>query len=273
MAETVVITPPGRFSVPHWRELWNAREILFQFGMRDVLLRYRQTAVGVAWVVVQPLAAAAVFSVVFGRVAGLSSAGVPYFLFTYMGMLAWTLFSTALSRSAASVVGSQALIQKVFFPRLIVPAASVLSSVVDFVVGLLFGLVLLVVYGVNPGFQVLLAPVVALLFLMFGLGIGTAASAVMVRYRDVAYVLPWLIQVLLFASPVAYALDAVPSSLKLWFEANPLTWYLELFRYTLLRQPAPPAWQFVGAAVLAPLVLAGGVLVFQQFERRFADIV
>lgn len=269
----IVITPPGRLALPSARELWEAREVLYRFGQRDVLLRYRQTAVGVAWVFVQPLAAAGIFAIVFGQVAELPSGGVPYFLFTFMGMLAWNLFSGVVGRAAPSLVGNQALVSKVFFPRLIVPMASALAVFIDFAVALGLGVVLLVIYGVNPGWAVLLLPVWAFLLALMGSGIALAASAIMVKYRDVGYVLPWIMQVLLYASPVAYSLEAVPDNLRWIFTANPLTWFLEGFRFSLLGLPAPPAWQIVGAVVAPVVVFFLGLLAFQRFEREFADVI
>lgn len=269
----IVITPPGRLALPAARELWEAREVLYRFAQRDVLLRYRQTVVGVAWVIIQPLAAAGIFAIVFGQVADLPSGGVPYFLFAFMGMLAWNLFSGVVGRASPSLVSNQALVSKVFFPRMLVPMASALAVILDFFVALVLGAVLLVVYGVNPGWGVLLLPVWAFLLVLLASGVALAASAVMVRYRDVAYVLPWVMQVLLYASPVAYALEAVPDNLLWIFTANPLTWFLECFRFSLLGLPAPPVWQMFGAAVAAVVVFFAGVLVFQRFEREFADVI
>ena len=218
---TTVITPPTRFPLPHWRELWEAREVAMRFGQRDVVLRYRQTAIGVAWVLIQPLAAAGVFSIIFGSVAQLPTGGVPYFLFSFISLLGWTLFSSIVGRAAPSLVGNQALVSKVFFPRMLVPISTVMSCLLDFTVGLGLGVVLLIVYGVNPGWAVLLLPVWVLLFVLLGLGIGLACSAWMVKYRDIAYVLPWLIQVALFATPVAYSLEAVPANLAAAVQREP----------------------------------------------------
>ncbi len=268
-----VIVPPGRWSLPRWGELWAARDVLLQFGKRDVLLRYRQTFVGVAWVLLQPLATAGVFALVFGQVAKLPSDGVPYFLFSFMSMLAWTVFSQVLTRAAGSLVANQALVSKVFFPRLLVPLSTSLAVGLDFVIGLGLGVVLLVAYGVNPGWAVLLTPVWLVLLLALGLGLGLAAAAWTVSYRDVAYVLPWLIQVLLYGSPIAYAQSAVPAALQPWFAANPLTWLLEGFRWSTLGTPAPPAWQLAGAVVVPVLVFVAGLLVFQRHERAFADVI
>lgn len=269
----VIITPPGRLSLPRWRELWEAREVVYQFGKRDILLRYRQTAVGVVWVLLQPLASAGVFSIIFGSIASLPSDGVPYFLFSYVSMLAWNLFNAVVSRSSSSLVANQALVAKVFFPRLLVPVATTMSVLVDFAVSLALGIVLLLIYGVNPGWGLLFVPVWTLLILIGGLGLGLAASAIMVKYRDVAYVLPWLLQLGLYASPVAYALSAVPSQYQWLFAANPLTWLLEGFRFSLLGTAVPPWWQTIGALVVCLGAFLWGMVVFQSRERAFADLI
>jgi lipopolysaccharide transport system permease protein len=168
-------------------------------------------------------------------------------------------------------VANQALVSKVFFPRMLVPLSTAMSSLLDFAVGLGLGIVLLVIYGVNPGWGVLLLPVWVLLFALLGLGIGLATSAWMVRYRDVAYVLPWILQVGLFATPIAYSLDAVPADLQPLFLANPLTWLMELWRFSLLGTALPPAWQIVGAVVVSLGAFLLGAIVFQRNERSFAD--
>lgn len=273
MVRPTVILPPGRFAMPRWRELWEAREVALRFGQRDVVLRYRQTAIGVAWVLIQPLAAAGIFSLVFGSVANLPTGGIPYFLFSFISMLAWTLFASIVNRAAPSLVANQALVSKVFFPRMLVPLSTAMSVLLDFAVGLGLGVVLLLIYGVNPGWGVLLLPVWVLLLGLLGMGIGLASSAWMVRYRDIAYVLPWIIQVALFATPVAYALDAVPENLQPVFAANPLTWLLELFRFSLLGTALPPTWQIVGAVVVSLAAFLIGAIVFQRNERTFADLI
>jgi lipopolysaccharide transport system permease protein len=270
---TTVITPPGRFPLPRWSELWEAREVAVRFGQRDVVLRYRQTAIGVAWVLIQPLAAAGIFSLVFGSVANLPTGGVPYFLFSFISMLAWTLFSSVLGRAAPSLVANQALVAKVFFPRMLVPISTAMSALLDFVVGFGLGIVLLVIYGVNPGWGALLLPVWVLLLVLLALGVGLAASAWMVRYRDIGYVLPWVLQFALFATPVAYSLDAVPANLLPVFLANPLSWLMELFRFSLLGTGFPPAWQLVGAVVVSLGAFLLGAIVFERHERSFADLI
>ncbi|QGF23887.1 ABC transporter permease [Raineyella fluvialis] len=270
---TEVITPPGRFNLPRWHELWEAREVAYRFGQRDVVLRYRQTAIGVAWVLLQPLASAGIFSIVFGSVAKLPSDGVPYFLFSFVSMLAWTLFSGLVSRASNSVVSNQTLVSKVFFPRMLVPLSTVFSVLLDFAVALALGIVLLLIYGVNPGWPILLVPIWTLLVLAFGMGVGLAASALMVKYRDVAYVLPWLLQIGLYATPVAYSLSAVPGRYHWLFLANPMSWLLECFRWSMLGTPVPPAWQIGGSVAAGLGALVFGVLVFQSRERVFADLI
>ncbi len=272
-SKITVIRPPRRIDRPSVQELWEAREVLLRFGQRDLLLRYRQTAIGVVWVVLQPLLAAAIFALVFGRVAALPSDGIPYFLFAYTGMVAWTFLSSQVTRASGSLVANQALVSKVFFPRALVPLSTLLSVLVDLAVALALGAVLLVVYGVNPGWQVLLVPWWLLQITLLGSGMGLAFAALTVKYRDVMYVLPWLIQIGLYASPVAYALSAVPDDVRPFYDANPITWLLEGFRHSLLGGDAPPTWQWVAAPLVCVLVALVGTVVFQRYERTFADLI
>lgn len=272
--ERTVITPPGRLGLPRPDELWRAREVLYRFGQRDVLLRYRQTAVGVVWVFLQPLMSAGVFSLVFGSVANLPSDGIPYFLFSYAGMLAWNLLNQIIGRSAPSLVANQALVSKVFFPRILVPLSTTIAVLLDFTIAFGLGVVLLFVYHVNPGWPVLLMPVWVVLLVALSSGVGLVAASIQVKYRDVGYLLPWVMQILLYASPVAYSLSAVPGHLRWLFDANPITWYLEEFRWSFLGLgSAPPVWQIAGSVLAAAVVLIGGVLVFQKHERTFADVI
>lgn len=268
-----VIHPPGSLNLPSWRELWAAREIFAQFGRRDVLLRYRQTAIGVAWVVIQPLAAAGIFAIVFGGIADLPSGDVPYFLFSFAGLLGWNLFNGVVTRGAASLVANQALVSKVFFPRLLVPLSTVVSVMLDFAVAFALFVVLLVVFGVSPGWAILLLPVWVVLTLLLSAGIALAAAAGTVKYRDVSYFLPWVLQILLYATPVAYSLSAVPADLLWMFNLNPLTWLLECYRWSLLGQAAPEAWQLAALVIGSTVVAFGGLLVFQRMERGFADVI
>jgi lipopolysaccharide transport system permease protein len=271
--DRLIITPPRRTPLPPFRDMWRAREVFWRFGMRDILLRYRQTVIGVAWVILQPLVAAGVFAIIFGQVAKLPSGGLPYFVFSFAGLLGWNLFNGVIARASTSLVANQSLVAKIFFPRLLIPASSVLSVLLDFAVALVLMVVLLFVYHINPGWAILLLPFWILFAILLGLGVGIAAAALMVKYRDVGYVLPWLLQILFYVTPVAYSVDAVPPQLAWVFEANPLTWLMEGFRWSLLGQAPPPLWQLAGLVVVSFAVLAGGLLVFQKLERGFADVI
>lgn len=273
MSRTIVITPPGRLSLPDWRELWEAREVFWRFGTRDLMLRYRQTALGVVWVILQPLLSAGIFSIVFGRIAKLPSDGVPYFIFSFAGMLAWSLFSGTITRAAPSLVTNQALVSKVFFPRILIPLSSVLSVLVDFLVAGVLMAALLFAYGIWPGWPILLLPLWMLLVLLLASGIGLASSALMVTYRDIQYIVPFVLQTLLYASPLAYSVSAIDPKIRWLFDLNPLTWLLEGFRWSLLGLAQPPAWQIVAAVTGSLVVFGAGSLIFSKMERGFADVI
>jgi lipopolysaccharide transport system permease protein len=272
MARTI-IRPPGRLNLPSLRELWEAREIFYQFGRRDILLRYRQTAVGVGWVFIQPLVSAGVFTLVFGGIAQLPSGGMPYFVFSYAGLLGWNLFNSIISRSAGSLVSNAALVSKVFFPRIIVPLSGLIAVLLDFVIAFALFIVLLFIFGINPGWGMLLLPFWMLLTILLALGVGVAAAAGTVRYRDVSYFLPWTLQILLYGTPIAYSLEAVPEDLLWLFNLNPLTWLLEGYRWSLLGQSAPETWQVIALVFTSLIVFFAGVSIFQRMERSFADLI
>lgn len=269
----ITILPPGRLNLPPIRELWGAREVAWVFGRRDIVLRYRQTAVGVIWVVLQPLLGAGIFAIVFGGVAKLPSGGVPYFMFSYVGMLIWSVFANTLSRASSSLVANQSLVAKVFFPRALVPVSSAVSVLLDFVVASVLGFVLLAVFHVAPGLGMLMIPFWLLCALLMALGIGLWTAALMVKFRDVAYVVPWLVQVGLYATPVAYAASAAPAKLKWFFDINPMAWVTEGFRKSFIGVGISPWWQVLAAPVISAVVFALGLLYFQSREREFADLI
>ncbi len=265
----IVITPPSRFSIPKVRELWEAREVLYRFGARDVTLRYRQTALGVVWVLLQPLLIAAIFVVLFNKIAKIPTPVTPI-VFVFCGMLAWNLFSGIISRAATSLVSNRDLVSKVFFPRMLVPLATSVSNLTDFLVTMVFLFVLQGIYGVAPGIALVLAPVWAVMVLLLACGCGLVAAALQVRYRDIAYVVPFVLQILLFASPIGYP---VQEKYKIFFDVNPLTWLLGDFRWSFLNVPAPPLWQIVLSVVVPVAVFLGGSIIFEQMERSFADFI
>jgi lipopolysaccharide transport system permease protein len=268
-----VIRPVGNRTFPDFGEVWRFRDLCIALGRRDVTLRYRQTLLGVIWVVLQPLIAGGLFAVVFGKIAGLKSEGIPYFVFAYSGFIAWSAFQNVLARSSGALLAQSNLVTKVYFPRLVLPLSAVISSFVDFAVGLISLAVLLVVFRVNPGWPLLTLPFWVLILHAMGLGLGTLASAFTVRFRDLNYALPILTQLLMYASPVAYSTTVVPAHLRKYFLLNPLSGALDGFRWSVLGTSAPSAGGTVLAVVGALLSLVVGAAMFARFERRLADVI
>ena len=268
-----VIRPIGDRRFPDFAEVWRFRDLCAALGRRDATLRYRQTLLGVVWVVLQPLIAGGLFTVVFGKVAKLPSDGIPYFLFAYAGFVAWTAFQNALTRSSGSLLAQSSLVTKVYFPRLVLPLSTLWSTAVDFSVGFASLVVLLVIYRVPPGWPLLLLPVWIALFHALGLGLGTLSAALSVRYRDLQYALPVLVQLLLYASPVAYGTSVVPARFRALYVLNPLAGMLDGFRWSVAGTAPPSALSVsmaVGGTVLA---LVAGFAFFSRFERRLADVI
>ena len=254
-------------------ELWRFRDLLFTLAGRDLRLRYKQTVLGVVWVVLQPLLAAGVFSFVFGKVARMPSDGVPYFLFSYAGLMGWNLFSGTLTKVSGSLVGNAHLISKVFFPRLILPLSSVPSALVDFSVAGGMMLVLMALEHLTPGWGLLLLPVWMAMLLALATGVGLWTTSLMVSYRDVGYVVPVALQILLYASPIAYAMSAVPEPLRVWYRLNPLVPVLEAFRWSLLGRGSLDVPSLGWAAGLIAVVFGLGLFSFKRMERKFADVI
>ena len=255
-------------------ELWRYRDLWLTLALRDVKLRYRQTALGVAWVVLLPLLASGIFTLVFGMIAKLPSDGSPYFLFVFAGYLGWNAFQNTLQRCGISLIGNTALVTKVYFPRIILPAASVLASLLDFAVGAVMLLLVLLVRGELPSVQSLaLVPLFMLLVQLLGLGLGFVSAALTVRFRDVQYVLPYLIQLLLYASPVAYGVSAVPQAVRRFYLLNPIAPLLDGLRTALLGR-GDVHWAAIGGSALVSVAaFAAGVLFFLYQDRQYADVI
>jgi lipopolysaccharide transport system permease protein len=236
-------------------------------------VRYKQTLLGAAWAVLQPGLMMVVFTFFFGRLAHVSSGGVDYAVFVYAGLVPWTLFASAITSAGNSVVGSERLITKVYFPRLAVPLASVGSAVVDSVIACGLLLVLMLCYGIVPGVQFLLAPLMMALIVLAAVGVGTLLAALNVAYRDFRYVIPFLTQFWMFASPVAYPSSLVPQVWRLLYGLNPMGGVIEGFRWALLNK-ASPSWELLAVSTATVVVLlTGGLFYFQRMESRFADLV
>lgn len=255
------------------REAWEYRELLFFLTWRDVKVKYKQTYLGVAWAVLQPMLTMVVFSVVFGRVAKLPSHGVPYPLFTYSALLPWQLFANALVQSSNSLVTNQSLLTKVYFPRMLIPSATVLAGVVDFAVACVVLLGMMLYYGVYPTARVAVLPGFVLLAVCAALAAGVWLSALNVRYRDVRYTVPFLTQLWLFASPIAYSSAVVPERWRLLYSLNPMASVVDGFRWALFGVEPPSTQAVVGGSLSIALLLVTGLLFFRRVEATFADVV
>ena len=253
-------------------ELWRYRELLYFLAWRDVKVRYKQTLLGAAWAVLQPLLTMAVFAIFLGRLAHVPSDGLPYPLFSFAGLVPWTYFATAVMSGASSVVGSQQLISKVYFPRLLVPLAATATPLVDFVISLATLVAMLAWYHVTPGAAVTWLPLFGLLALATAFAVSLWLSALMVAYRDVRYVVPFFMQFWMFATPVAYPASLVPAKWRVLYGLNPMTGVVEGFRWALIGGPAPGPTVIASAAAVAVL-LVSGLYFFRRLEGTFADVI
>ena len=274
MSSTKTVIEADRAEKQYWRDLWRFRELLAFLAWRDVAVRYKQTVIGVAWAVVRPIVTVVIMVVVFGKIANLPSNGVPYPLLVLAGMLAWQLFSSGMSAASDSLVGNGNLISKVYFPRLVIPLSSIAVSLVDFLVTLPMLVILMVWYGVTPTWSMLLFPVFVLLALVAALSVGLWLSALNVKYRDVRFVIPFVIQFGVYVSPVGFSTTAVPEEYRWLFSLNPVTAIIEGFRWTLLGQAdgLTPLSLGVCLATIAVLLFFG-VRYFRRTEQSFADVI
>jgi lipopolysaccharide transport system permease protein len=267
------IRAAGRWPSLNLRELWAYRELLYFLVWRDVKVRYKQTAIGAVWAILQPLLTMVVFTIVFKNLADMPSDGLPYTIFAYTALLPWHLFAGALTRCVASLVSEAHLISKVYFPRLLVPFAATLSGLVDFVLAFILLLGMMVWYRIIPTWGLLLLPFLVILALMAALSIGIWLSAINVRYRDVGHAIPFMIQIWMFASPVAYSISAIPQKWHFLYSLNPMTGVIEAFRWALLGK-AQPDFVAIGITVVMTIVLLlGGIVYFKRMEETFADVV
>ena len=270
---TVRIEPPQGWLDLRLGEVWAYRELLYFFVWRDVKVRYKQTVIGVAWVVLQPILTMGVFTLFFGRLAKLPSDGLPYPVFYFTALVPWTYFSTALQSCTAVVVDNQRVITKVFFPRLVLPLSAVVSGLVDFAIGFVVMCVVLGLYGMRPGLAALWLPVLVLLAVLTALGVGLWMSALNALYRDLKYVVPFLIQFWMFASPVAYPSSLVPQRWRWLYGLNPMAGVIDGFRWALTGHGQPPGALLLASAAMVFLVLLGGLFFFQRMEGSIADRV
>jgi len=268
-----VIQPSSGWSALQLRDLWLHRELIFFMTWRDLKVRYKQTLLGAGWAILQPFLTMVVFSIFFGRLAGVPSDDVPYPIFSFTGLIPWTLFSKALQDASRSLVASSHMITKIYFPRMILPLSSVLAGVVDFLIAFAVLLGMMVYYSIYPTSQVWTLPLFLLLALVTAVGVGLWLSALNVIYRDVGYILPFLTQVWLFLTPIAYPTSIVPQQWQALYAVNPMTGVVEGFRWALLGTGQPPGMMTAVSALVAVVLLVSGMFYFRRMERRFADMV
>lgn len=268
-----IVIEPGRAAAHYWRDLWRYRELMYFLAWRDILVRYKQTAIGVAWAIIRPAITMLVF-VAFRRLVDVPATGVPEPVLVFAAVLPWQFFSTALSESSASLIGNTSLISKVYFPRLIIPVATIATSLVDFAVTLAMLAALMAWYGVAPALPLLALPAFIGLAALLSLGLGLLLGALTVQYRDFRYVVPFLVQLGLFVSPVAFTTSQVPERWRALYGLNPLVGIIDGFRWSILgaRAPLDPSCLATSASVTAGCLLLG-VWYFRRVERRFADVI
>jgi lipopolysaccharide transport system permease protein len=269
----VHITPPTRWWVLPLAELWEYRELLYFYVWRELKVRYKQTAVGALWAVLQPLMTMLVFSLFFGKLAHIPSGGLPYPIFYYSALLPWTYFAGALTNATNKVVDNQNVITKVYFPRLILPISAVLSGLVDFCVSFCMFVVLMVYYKMHATPASTLLPLLLLLAVLTALGVGLWLSALNAIYRDVRYVVPFLVQFWMFASPVVYPSSLVPAKWRPLYGLNPMAGVIEGFRWSLTGQGDPPGRMILVSAGMVVVLVVTGMMYFQSMETKIADVV
>ena len=275
-APTIVIQPTRGLAALQLKALWEYRELLGFLVWRDVKVRYKQTALGVTWIILQPVVSMVIFTILFGYLLQAPSNGVPYPIFAYAGLLPWNYFAGSLTRSAQSLVGSANLITKVYFPRLVIPISGVLGGLVDFAVSSVVLAILMLFYRIAPTANIVWLPFFLLLAMATALGFGLWLAALNVRYRDVNYLVPFLVQIWMYVTPVIYSVTLIPAQYRWLLALNPMTGVVEGFRWALLggvMQVEPPGALFAVSVVITLVVLVTGAIFFRSTERTFADII
>ena len=273
--ERVLILELGRAEKNYWRDLWHYRELFLILAWRDISVRYKQTIIGVAWAIIRPFLTMVVFSVVFGRLANLPSDGdAPYPLLVFAAMLPWSLFSSSLGEASNSLIGNANLISKVYFPRLIIPAATIVTAFVDFLISFVILLGLMVYYRYAPGWTMLLLPLFLLLALLASLGPGLWITALNVKYRDFRYVIPFIVQFGLYVSPVGFSSSVIPDRWRLLYSLNPMVSVIDGFRWCILGGDSAIYWPgFALSLVVVAFFLWLGISRFRKMEKTFADLI
>ncbi len=269
---TIIIEPPKRWVPVNWREIWEYRELLYFFVWRDLKVRYKQTAIGVSWVVIKPFFSMVVFTLFFGNVLKVPSDGVPYALFSFAGILPWNLFADGLGRSTGSMLENAGILTKVYIPRLILPIASVISPVVDFFVALVIFILIMPLFHYVPTVNVVAVPLFIAFTVFTALSLGLWLASFAVKYRDIIHAVPFLIQIGFFVSPVIYPVTILPPSMKFLYSLNPMAGIIDGFRWAFLGTAAPGPSIFISLGVVIVMFISG-LFFFRSVEQYFADIV
>lgn len=273
-AEYTLVIQAGRTESHYWKDLWRYRELFYFLAWRDFLVRYKQTAIGIAWSLIRPLLTMLVFTLVFGKLAKLPSEGIPYPLLVFSAMLPWFFFSNALTESSSSLIANANLLSKVYFPRLIVPASTVFVSLVDFVISFALLIGMLIWYQHIPGWRILTLPLFLLLALLAALGSGLWLCSLNVKYRDFQYVVPFIVQFGLYASPVGFSSSIVPGNWRFFYSLNPMVGVIDGFRWAILGKDLNQYWPgFLASIAITLIIFATGLWYFRKTERSFADVI
>jgi len=273
-SEHILIIEAGRTEKQYWRDLWHYRELFYFLSWRDILVRYKQTVIGVAWALIRPLLTMVVFTVVFGKLANLPSGGAPYAILVFAAMLPWQFFANALTEASNSLIGNSNLISKIYFPRFIIPTSSVIVTFVDFIVSAAILVGLMVWYRFLPPWQIVTLPLFTALAFAAALGAGLWFAALNVKYRDFRYVVPFIVQFGLYVSPVGFSSTIIPDHWRLVYSLNPMVGVIDGFRWAVLGDSTPLYWPGLFLSIgLTLAILATGIWYFRKTERTFADVI
>jgi lipopolysaccharide transport system permease protein len=274
MQEELIIEA-GRSEKNYWRDLWKYKELFYILSWRDIKVRYKQTVIGAAWSIIRPLLTMIIFTIIFSKVAKIPAGmNVPYAIMVYAGMLPWTFFSTALSEASNSLIGNSNLISKVYFPRLIVPTATVITSVVDFLISFLLMFLLYIWYSFWPDWRILFLPLFFLLAFIASIGTGYFITALNVKYRDFRYIVPFIVQFGLYISPVGFNSNLIPEKWRLFYAINPMVGVIDGFRWCLLRGEQKLQWDTMCISIIVSFLLLWlGIRQFRKMEKSFADLI
>jgi len=270
--KVIIENRPGLLFVD-WAELWEHRELLYALVMRELKVRYKQTAIGVSWVVLQPLITMVIFTVIFGYLAKLPSDGVWYPVFALTALLPWTYFSQAVTRSGTALVGNANLVSKIYFPRILLPLSMIIAPLVDLALSLVLLFGMLLYAGIPLTWKVLTLPAFIIIAMLTAIGISLFVSAANVKYRDVGHAIPFMVQIWMFVSPVAYPVSLVPEKWRFFYGLNPMAGVIEGFRWALLGQTAPDTLVMTASLAVLSMLVFAGLMYFRQMERQFADVI